>query len=42
MKCLVRGCEAQLEILHPGATYAQLEDMQCALQDMIDDKVWEK
>ena len=32
---------AQEEILHPCELYSQLEDMQSALQDAIDDKTWE-
>lgn len=33
---------AQEEILHPGTTYAQLDDLQSAIADMIEDKVWEQ
>lgn len=33
---------AQDEILHPCELYSQLEDMQFAVEDMIDQKVWEK
>ena len=32
---------AQEEILHPCELYSQLDDMQSALQDAIDNKVWE-
>lgn len=32
---------AQEEILHPNSTYAQLDDLQSAVADMIEDKVWE-
>lgn len=32
---------AQEEILHPCELYSQLDDMQSALQDMIESKSWE-
>lgn len=32
---------AQEEILHPGSTYAQLDELQNIVSDMIEDKVWE-
>jgi len=32
---------AQEEILHPCELYSQLEDMQFAVEDMIDGKTWE-
>jgi hypothetical protein len=32
---------AQEEILHPCELYSQLDDMQSALQDIIESKAWE-
>ncbi len=32
---------AQEEILHPCELYSQLEDMQLAIEQIIDDKAWE-
>jgi hypothetical protein len=34
--------KAQEEILFPCELYSQLDDMQSALQDAIDDKAWER